>query len=93
MEIKSLEWHPHNIEKLHRHGINRQEVREMVALNNFTVDVHESYPDQARITGYTRAYRYLTIVLENLGGGVYRPITGWNATLDEIRRFMQETQG
>ena len=93
MEIQELEWHSHNVENLQAHGISRREVRELVALNNYNVHVHEDYPDQVRITGYTRRYRYLTIALEDLGGGVYRPITGWNALPAEIRRYIEDAQG
>ena len=93
MEIRNLEWHSHNIEKLRAHSISRREVRELVELSNYNVGVHDDYPGQVRITGYTRGHRYLTIALEDLGGGVYRPITGWNATEAEIRQYIEDTQG
>jgi hypothetical protein len=57
-----------------------------VVQDNYTVAVHPDYPDQIRITGYTSTYCYLTIALEDLGGGTYRPVTGWRADEDEVKR-------
>jgi hypothetical protein len=90
--IEHLEWRQHNIEKLRDHSISRREVETLLALDNYTVTVHPEYPDQIRITGFTNTYRYLTIALEDLGGGVYRPVTGWRADEDEIKRYIEDTR-
>jgi hypothetical protein len=91
--IEELDFRPHNLAKLRAHGITQREVRELVDLDDYTVGTHEDYPNQVRITGYTSASRFLTIVLENLGGGVYRPITGWVATRGERARYGREAEG
>ena len=64
MEILALDWDATNIAKLAGHGISRREVAEVVERDDFVVDVHPNYPDQVRITGPTRAGRFLTIALE-----------------------------
>jgi hypothetical protein len=51
-------------------------VRDLVRRGTYTVGVHPDYPNQVRITGPTSTGRFLTIALEDLGGGAYRPITG-----------------
>lgn len=92
MEILQLIWWPANEAKLRReHGITAEEVAEMVASGAYLVGRHADYPDQVRITGYTAAGRWLTIALEDLGDGIFRPVTGWVATEDEIRRFVEGT--
>jgi hypothetical protein len=87
--IEQLRWRPHNIAKLREREISPEEVSELALQGLYTVDVHADYPTQVRITGYTAAGRWLTIALEDLGGGVFRPGTGWMATEDEIRAHFQ----
>ncbi|MDQ3701250.1 MAG: hypothetical protein M3442_10055 [Chloroflexota bacterium] len=88
--IERLIWPLHNVAKLKGHGIRPEEVVDLAHLDECTVDVRPEYPDQVRITGATRAGRLLTVALHDLGGGVYRPITGWDATEDELRQYRGE---
>jgi hypothetical protein len=90
--IEHLIWRTHNVAKLQVHGISPDEVADLVAEDTYAVDVKPEYPDQVRITGSTSTGRWLTIALEDLGGGAYRPITGWPATEDEIRQYWEETR-
>jgi hypothetical protein len=92
MEIRELEWREHNIEKLLVHEIDPDEVNDLVAQNNYTVDRRPEYPHQVRITGHTSTGRWITIAMEDLGGGVYRPVTGWNATRAELADHREKTQ-
>jgi hypothetical protein len=92
MEIRELEWREHNIEKLLAHEIDPDEVSDLVAQNNYTVDRRPEYPDQVRITGRTSTGRWITIAAEDLGDGVYRPVTGWNATRAELADHREKTQ-
>jgi hypothetical protein len=91
VEIVWLVWPEHNIAKLREHRIRRREVDELVRQGTYAAEEHPDYPRQVRITGYTPAGRWLTIVLEELGAGGYRPVTGWVATEDEVRRYFEET--
>jgi uncharacterized DUF497 family protein len=89
--IEQLIWYPRNEEKLLEHGIETDEVEDLVEEDNYVVDTHPDYPDQVRIVGTTSAGRVLTVALEDCGGGYYRPITGWEATRRE-RRLWEERQ-
>ncbi len=91
MEILDLEWREHNIEKLLAHDIATDEVSDLVEQDNYAVERVPEYPDQMRITGYTSRGRWLTIAMEDLGGGVYRPVTGWDATRTEIEDYWEKT--
>lgn len=91
--IEYLAWRPRNEDKLRGHGISRHEVNDLVRRRIYIVGEHPDYPDQVRITGPTSSGRFITVALQDRGGGGYRPVTGWNATDEEIRRYIQETQG
>src|SRR5690348_11125010 len=90
VEVLQLVWWPENVAKLEGHGIAPVEVEEIINRDSYAADVHPDYLDQVRITGYTAAGRWLTIALEDLGEGVFRPVTGWVATEHEVRRFFEE---
>ena len=92
MKIERLIWRPRNEAKLWEHGIDPEEVEDLVEQDNYTVDRRPEYPDQVRITGHTSRGRWLTIAMEDLGAGDYRPVTGWNATTQERKDFREKTQ-
>ena len=92
MRIGRLVWFRGNVEKLAGHGVSRDDVEDLVDQDNYTVDRRPEYPDQVRITGYTREGRWFTIVMEDLGEDAYRPITGWGATRAEIEDYREKTQ-
>jgi hypothetical protein len=83
----------HSIAKLAEHGISQLEVEQLIRPGNvYAVDVHPDYPDQVRITGPTRAGRFLTVVLEETGRpGVWRPVTGWASTGAEEAYYWRES--
>jgi len=56
------------------------------------VDVHPDYPDQVRVTGPTATGRLLTVALEPVEeeAGLWRPITGWEATAAEEAYYWRE---
>jgi hypothetical protein len=88
--IEALHWRAANVEKLAGHGVRQSEVDDMVAQLNYIIFENAGYPDQVLVTGYTSRGRWLTIAMEDLGGGSYRPVTGWPAEEREIRRFLAE---
>ena len=90
--IEHLIWTDENEAKLAAHGISRSEVVEMIAGLNYIV-FDSPYAAQVRVTGYTSANRWLTIAMEEYGQGVFRPITGWEATRRERERFVRGEQG
>lgn len=92
MEILALDWDPTTVAKLTAHGISRRGVTELIDRDDYVVDVHPEYPDQVRVTGPTRAGRFLTIALDltDEEAGIWRPITGWRATAAEVAYYWQE---
>jgi hypothetical protein len=92
MEILNLEWEDHNVDKLARHGTTRREVIELITLDAWVPFAHNAYPDQVRIIGPTSTGRMITVVLERAKKyGVWRPITGWDATPLELAYYREET--
>jgi hypothetical protein len=92
VEIRHLEWREHNIEKLLEHRISRREVEDLVRRDRYTIARRPEYPDQVRVTGPTSSGRWLTIALEDLGEGAYRPITGWDSTTEERQDYREKMQ-
>jgi uncharacterized DUF497 family protein len=92
MRIERLVWFRQNVEKLAEHGVSRDEVEDVVDQDMYTVDRRREYPDQVRVTGCTRAGRWLTIALEDLGDDAYRPVTGWDATHAELEDYREKMQ-
>jgi NAD(P)-dependent dehydrogenase (short-subunit alcohol dehydrogenase family) len=79
-------------DKLAEHGISPQEVEELVGPGGvYAVDVHPDYPDQVRVTGQTRAGRFITVALEETETpGVWRPVTGWSSSDAEEAYYWRE---
>jgi hypothetical protein len=91
MEVRFLAWRRSNEAKLASHGISRQEVEELIALDGWVGYVHPDYPDQVRAVGPTRAGRLLTDALAPTDDpSVWRPVTGWEATRGEREYHREE---
>ena len=93
MEVTKLVWEPHNVTKCARHGIRPVEVEEVVARDDWMPIANGGHPDQARIIGPTFRDRLLTVVLEvTEEPGVWRPVTGWDASTMEVAYYREEGQ-
>lgn len=90
MGIERLVWRAANDLKLRDHGIDPDEVQEMVDNDTYWLRENPAYSDQVLVTGYTVPDRWLTVAMEPLGSGAYRPITGWPATRREIWAYIEE---
>ncbi len=78
---------------LARHGINSEEVREVIALDAWVPLANDAYLDQTRVIGPTYADRMLTVVLEMTDRpGVWRPITGWDSSPEELAYYREENE-
>jgi hypothetical protein len=85
-----LVWRPGNVEKLREHGINRDDVEWLVDRDAWVSYVHPDYPVQVRVVGAAEGGRYITVVLEPMQRpGVWRPVTGWNATSPEREYYLE----
>lgn len=93
MEIKALEWREANVTKRRAHCIEPDEVQEIVDLDAWVSTTHDDYPAQARLVGPTNGGRLLTIALApTTRPGVWRPVTGWRSTDDEMAHYFEEMQ-
>ena len=89
MEIRRLLWRTANEAKLRGHGVDPVEVQEMVDNNTYWIRENIDYPDLVLVTGYTVPGRWITVAMEPMDGGSYRPITGWPATQREIVAYIE----
>jgi uncharacterized DUF497 family protein len=72
--IESLEWDDENVEHIARLGVNPAEVEDIC----FGLNLGEKEGRQRYIlSGQTRGGRYLNVVLERVGGGLFRPISAF----------------
>jgi hypothetical protein len=68
----------------------KRDVQEMVDNDTYWIRENEQYLDQVLVTGYAAPGRWITVAMEPLAGGAYRPITGWPATQREIVAYIEE---
>ena len=85
MRISSLEWDDYRIEHIARHDVEPDEVWEVCEDSLHLA--HREGRHRYRLYGQTTAGRYLFIVLEQVGGGVYKPITARDMTKNEKRNY------
>jgi uncharacterized DUF497 family protein len=72
--IGELEWDDENIEHIARHGVNPEEVEDIC----FGLNLSEKDGDSRYVvSGQTRGGRYLNMVIEKIGKGLFRPITAF----------------
>ncbi len=84
MKIDSLYWDDENIEHIARHNVNPQEVEDVC----FRTYIIEKESDQRYIlSGQSANGRYLNVVIERVGKGLFRPITAFEMSENYKRRY------
>ncbi|MEK7353541.1 MAG: BrnT family toxin [Chloroflexota bacterium] len=84
MIINELEWEDQNIEHIARHIVNPQEVEDVC----FGLHISENAGNERYIlSGQTAGGRYLNVVIERVGKGLFRPITAFEMSEDYKRRY------
>ena len=74
MIITELEWDDENIEHIARHNVNPQEVIDVCV----GLHISEKAGNQRYIlSGQSVSGRYLDVVIERIGKGLFRPITAF----------------
>ena len=74
MIIGELEWDDENVEHITRHNVNTEEVGDVC----FGLNLSERESNSRYIlSGQTKGGRYLNVVIERIGKGIYRPITAY----------------
>ena len=75
MIIDQLEWDDKNTEHIARHDVSPKEVEDVC----FSVNLSEKTGGQRCIlSGQAENGRYLNVVIERIGGGLFRPITAFD---------------
>jgi len=72
--ILELEWDDENIEHIGQHSVSPQEVEDVCF--GFHISVRERN-QRYILSGQTAAGRYLNVVIERVGKGLFRPITAF----------------
>jgi len=84
MKINSLYWDDENIEHIAQHSVNPQEVEDVC----FGTHIIERGGDQRYIlSGQSANGRYLNVVIERVGKGLFRPITAFEMSENHKRRY------
>jgi uncharacterized DUF497 family protein len=78
-----------NVAKLATHGIRWEEVQEMVDLDEYAF-FDSDYSGQVRVVGPTASGRLITVAMEDMGNGTFRPISGWDSVRSERQRYHEE---
>ena len=81
-----VEWDEETVEHLARHGVHPVEVEEACRVHPYTLRARGK---RYIVLGQTVAGRYLTIILEPMGGGRMKIITARAMTPPERRRYME----
>jgi hypothetical protein len=82
--INELEWDDENIQHIAHHSVNPQEVEDVC----FGVHVSVREREQRYIlSGQSAGGRYLNVVVERVGKGLFRPITAFGMSENYKRRY------
>jgi hypothetical protein len=84
VQIGELEWDDQNIEHIARHNVGPLEVEDVC----FGVHISRRERDQRYIlSGQSAGGRYLDVVVERLGKGLFRPITAFEMSENYKRSY------
>lgn len=84
MIIGELEWDDENVEHIARHNVSPQEVEDVC----FGLHISERQSNRRYVlSGQTAAGRYLNVVVERIGAGLFRPITAFEMSESYKRRY------
>jgi hypothetical protein len=86
MKIDELDWDDNNIEHIARHGVTPQEVEDVCFGFHIYIYIRES-DRRYVISGQSAGGRYLNVVIERVGKGVFRPITAFEMSDNYKRRY------
>ncbi len=86
MIISDLEWDDENTEHIARHDVSPHEVEDIC----FGLHISEKAGSQRYIlSGQTAGGRYLNVVVERIGKGLFRPITAFEMSENYRRRYRE----
>ena len=86
MIISELEWDDQNIEHIARHNVGPQEVEDVC----FGLHISQKAGDKRYIlSGQSVGGRYINVVVEQVGKGLFRSITAFEMSESYKRRYMK----
>ena len=86
MIISELEWDDENIEHIAQHNVGPQEVEEVC----FGLHISQKAGDKRYIlSGQSVGGRYINVVVEQVGKGLFRSITAFEMSESYKRRYMK----
>ena len=84
MRIGELYWDDNNIEHIARHSVTPQEVEDVCfGLHIYVREGSKRYV----ISGQSASGRYLNVVLERIGKGIFKPITAFEMNENYKRKY------
>lgn len=86
VRVSAIDWSDASIEHIARHGIDPDEVEDVVFGPRSST---RSRNDTYRLVGQTRAGRYLTVILAPRGRGLFYVVTARDANPGERRTFQR----
>jgi len=84
VRIDDLQWDDENIEHIARHNVDPQEVEDVC------FGLHISVREKRRryiLSGQSIGGRYLNVVVERVGKGLFRPVTAFDMSENYKRRY------
>jgi len=90
MIINDLLWDDKNVEHIAAHGVSPAEVEDICFWNNYCKKEECS---RYLLRGQTAEGRYIMVVVESLGMGIFRPITAFEMTEGYKSGFRRQQRG
>jgi uncharacterized DUF497 family protein len=82
--IGDLEWDDENVAHIARHNVKTEEVSDVC----FSLNLSEREGNSRYIlAGQTRSGRYLNVVIEKVGKGMFRPVTAYEMDESQKARY------
>ena len=89
VELEKLQWDEGNVNHIARHDVTKKEVEE-VFMGFF--QTFEGKKGRLGIIGRTRDGRFLTVILDPIGGGQYYPVTAHPSSRKQRRSYIQRSE-
>jgi hypothetical protein len=91
LDVEEIEWDAENIEHCALHKLTPEIVEEVrLGEPRYFLNAEGKTGSHVMI-GPIKSGQIWTVILLELGGGKYRPITGWRSENREIRRYRSES--
>ena len=92
MQIGALEWDDYNIKHIAEHNINPEEVEDVCFGLHISRKIGSKRSKTYMLAGQTDAGRYLNVVIQAKGEGIFRPGTAFGMNDSHKRRYKKRTK-